>query len=542
MRPAAAEEGNVTERDDVDVLIVGAGFAGLYMLHRARSAGFRAVVLETGDGVGGTWYWNRYPGARCDVESIEYSYQFDDDLQQEWTWSERFAAQPEILAYLEHVADRFDLRRDITFGTRVGRLAWDGGAQRWTVGADDGVARTARFVVLATGSLSSVNLPDLPGLDTFAGPVLHTGRWPHEPVDLAGRRVGVVGTGSSGIQSIPVIAAEAAHLTVFQRTAAYTVPAANRPVDPDEAAALKAEYPAIRAAAAQRIFGFGARQPMSEVPALSVDDDERRRVFEERWADAGLQFLGAFADILADRDANAAAAGFVRGKIAAIVEDPEVAARLMPDTLIGCKRLCADSGYYETFNRDDVELVDVSAVPISGVDATGVQVGERHIDLDVLVCATGFDAMTGALSKIAVAGRDGRTLADAWSAGPGTYLGLGVAGFPNLFLVNGPGSPSVLSNMVVSIEHHVGWITECLEHLRTTGRATIEAEPGAQAAWVEYVGAVASFTLFPSCNSWYLGANVPGKPRVFLPLVGFPPYVEQCTDVAADGYRGFVTA
>lgn len=525
-----------------DVVVVGAGFAGLYQLHRARSAGLRTVVVEAGGGVGGTWYWNRYPGARCDVESVEYSYQFDEALQQEWTWTERYATQPEILAYLDHVADRFDLRRDIRFDTRVTAAAFDDDTGRWTVTTDDGEVLDAAFVVLATGSLSSAALPDLPGLADFAGPVLHTGRWPHEPVDLAGARVGVIGTGSSGIQAIPHLAEQAGHLTVFQRTPAYAVPAGNRPLTAEEVDAVKADYPAFRAANSQMTLGFGSRRPPNETPALSVDDEERRRVYEERWQAGGLSFLGSFGDLLVDTGANATAAGFVRSKIAETVRDPEVAARLMPDTLIGCKRLCVDSGYYATFNRPDVELVDVSATPIDAVTPDGVQVGDRHIDLDVLVCATGFDAMTGSVLRIDIRGRGGRTLADAWAEGPGTYLGLQVAGFPNLFLVNGPGSPSVLSNMVVSIEHHVGWITDCIEDLRAGGGATIEADPEAQASWVRYVNDVASFTLFPTCNSWYLGANVPGKPRVFMPLLGFPPYVEQCAAVVADGYRGFVTA
>ena len=527
------------EVDGYDVMIVGAGFAGLYMLHRARTDGFRALVVEAGGGVGGTWYWNRYPGARCDVESVEYSYQFDAALQQEWTWSERFATQPEILAYLDHVADRLDLRRDILFDNRVDAAAYDEGAGRWTVTTDDGRRRSAQFVVLATGPLSSANLPDLPGLDTFAGPVLHTGRWPHGPVDLDGRRVGVVGTGSSGVQAVPELADRAAHLTVFQRTPAYVVPAGNRPLTAEEVAAVKADYPAFRAANSRMPLGFGSRRPANDTPALSVGPDDRRAVYEERWQAGGLTFMGSFADLLVDLDANATAADFVRDKIAGIVEDPAVAGRLQPDTVLGCKRLCVGSGYYEAFNRADVELVDVSVTPIEEVTTSGIRVGGRHVDLDVLVCATGFDAMTGSVLRIDIRGRDGLPLADAWAAGPGTYLGLGTAGFPNLFLVNGPGSPSVLSNMVVSIEHHVEWIAGCLTHLREHGLSTVEAEPEAQAAWVRYVSDVASFTLFPTCNSWYLGANVPGKPRIFLPLLGFPPYVEQCAEVAADGYRGF---
>jgi len=407
---------------------------------------------------------------------------------------------------------------------------------------DDDAELDAGFVVLATGSLSSAALPDLPGLDSFDGPVLHTGRWPHGPVDVTGRRVGVIGTGSSGIQAIPVLAEQAGHLTVFQRTAAYVVPAGNRPLTAEEVAEVKADYPAFRAANSLMTLGFGSRRPASDTPALAVDEDERRRVFEERWQRGGLSFLGSFADLLVDTGANAAAAGFVRSKIAETVHDADVAARLMPDTLIGCKRLCVASDYYATFNRPDVELVDVSATPIEAVTPGGVRVGDRQVDLDVLVCATGFDAMTGSVLRIDIRGRGGVTLAEAWAEGPGTYLGLQVARFPNLFLVNGPGSPSVLSNMVVSIEHHVGWIAECIGWVRDRGLATIEAEPDAQRTWVRYVNDVASFTLFPTCNSWYLGANVPGKPRVFMPLIGFPPYVEQCAEVVADGYRGFTKA
>ena len=529
------------ESHEVDVVIVGAGFAGLYMLHRARTAGFAARVIEAGGGVGGTWYWNRYPGARCDIESMEYSYQFDEQLQQEWSWSERYAAQPEILAYLEHVADRFDLRRDISFDTRVERARFDESADRWTVSTDHGTTWTARFVVMATGPLSTANLPDIPGRDTFAGPVLHTGRWPHEPVDFTGMRVGVIGTGSSGVQSIPVIAGEAAEVVVLQRTPAYAVPARNRPLTEEEERGVKAHYAAFRAANRQMTLAFGARRPPNDVPALSVAPEERDRVYEERWDYGGLSFLGSFGDLLVDLDANATAAEFVRRKIAAIVDDPEVAALLMPDTVIGCKRLCVGSGYYETFNRDNVELVDLRTDPIEAITPTGIRVGDRHIELDCLVFATGFDAMTGTLLRMDIVGRGGRTLADAWSAGPGTYLGLGVSGFPNLFLVNGPGSPSALTNMVVSSEHHVEWITECMAWLRDRGLASVEAEPGPQDEWVAFVNAVADFTLFPSCNSWYLGANVPGKPRVFMPLLGFPTYVDQCTQVAADGYTGFVT-
>ena len=529
----------MSETTEVDVVIVGAGFAGLYMLHRARSAGMTAVVLEAGGGVGGTWYWNRYPGARCDVESLEYSYQFSDELQQEWQWSERYAGQAEILAYLEHVADRFDLRRDILFDTQVQRAAFDEGADRWVVGADGARRWSGRFLVMATGCLSSATIPDFPGLDRFEGTSFHTGRWPHEPVDFTGQRVGVIGTGSSGIQSIPVIARQARELVVFQRTPAYSVPAHNRPLDEDEQQAVKADYAAFRRENSQQAFAIGSRQPLNDTPAIGAAPEERTRVYDERWEHGGLSFMGAFNDLFLDYGANATAATFVRDKIGQIVTDTDVAQRLMPSTDIGCKRLCVDSGYYDTFNRDNVELIDVSRSPIEEITPRGPRIGDRIVELDSLVFATGFDAMTGALSRIDIRGRGGRSLGEAWSHGPRTYLGLAVAGFPNLFTVTGPGSPSVLTNMVVSIEHHVEWITSCFDYLRVHGYRTIEAESGAQDAWVAYVNDIAGFTLFPLCTTWYLWANVPGKPRVFMPLVGFPPYVELCDAVVGKGYEGF---
>ena len=537
--------------EGLDLLVVGAGFAGLYMLHRARGLGLRTEVIEAGDGVGGTWYWNRYPGARCDVESLEYSYGFDADLQQEWEWTERYATQPEILRYLEHVADRFDLRRDIRFGTRVTGAAWDEETRRWTVTLDghpdgDGegragtpTTRTARFVVMATGCLSSAMTPDIPGADSFAGPTLHTGRWPHEGVDLTGRRVGVIGTGSSAIQAVPIIAEQAAELTVFQRTPNYAVPAHNAPLDPAVVAEVKADYDSFREANRQRSTAFGARIGFNDVSALSVDDEERLAEYERRWAHGGLPFLGAYNDLLLDRKANETAADFVRGKIHEIVDDPDVAARLSPDQVIGCKRLCVDTGYYATFNRPNVSLVDLRDTPIEAVEATGVRTTDGLHELDVLVFATGFDAMTGALDRIDIRGRGGRPLREAWAEGPKTYLGLMVAGFPNLFTITGPGSPSVLTNMITSIEHHVEWISDAIDHLRTTGRTTIEATPEAQEEWVTYVNGVAGITLFPTCSSWYLGANVPGKPRVFMPLPGFSMYADMVADVVADDYRGF---
>jgi cyclohexanone monooxygenase len=532
----------VNVSSEYDIVIVGAGFAGLYMLHRARGLGLSARVIETAGDVGGTWYWNRYPGARCDVESLQYSYQFSDELQQEWRWTERYAGQPEILGYLNHVADRFGLRDDIQLNTTVRAAAFDEVAVRWVISTDDGWQVTARFLVMATGCLSAARVPDIPGLADFAGAAYHTGRWPHRPVDFTGQRVGVIGTGSSAVQSIPVIARQARELVVFQRTATYSVPAHNGPLDEREEAEVKADYAAFRRRNSQRPAAFGSRFPDRDSRyALATEAAERDLIYEARWEHGGLAFLGAFDDLLIDHRANETAAEFVRAKIRQLVTDPDVALRLMPTTVIGCKRLCVDTGYYETFNRANVELVDLRDSPVERITPGGLRAGGRDFALDCLVFATGFDAMTGALRKIDIRGRNGLALREAWAQGPRTYLGLSVAGFPNLFLVSGPGSPSVLTNMVVSIEQHVNWIADCLAYLDAHGHECIEPTALAQDEWVTHVGAVADLTLFPRCGSWYLGANVPGKPRVFMPLIGFPPYVEKCTDVAHNGYAGFAT-
>jgi cyclohexanone monooxygenase len=533
--PDAATEGDVTT---VDAVVVGAGFAGLYMLYRLRELGLSARGFEAGSGVGGTWYWNRYPGARCDVESVEYSYQFSEELQQEWEWTERYAGQPEILSYINHVADRFDLRRDIQFETRVTSAVFDDDAMQWTVTSDRGDVVRARFVIMATGCLSSANVPEFKGADLFAGDTYHTGRWPHEGVDFRGKRVGVIGTGSSGIQSIPIIAQEALHLTVFQRTPSYSVPARNGVLDADEVREIKSDYAGFRARNSLMVTAFGSRTPLNDTSALVADPAAREQQFEARWEKGGFQFMGAFNDLLLLPDANEYAADFVRTKIRETVRDPEVAERLIPSNVIGCKRLCLDTGYFETFNRENVDLVDVSETPIE-ITASGIRVADDEFQLDAIVYATGFDAMTGALFSIDIRGRDGASLRDAWADGPRTYLGLGVVGFPNLFSITGPGSPSVLTNMVVAIEQHVNWISECIAYLDVQQYRGIEATPDAQDAWVEFVNMVADFTLYPRCNSWYLGANVPGKPRVFMPLIGFPPYAEKCAQVAADDYEGF---
>jgi cation diffusion facilitator CzcD-associated flavoprotein CzcO len=523
---------------DFDAVIVGAGFAGMYMLHRLRKKGFSAHVIEAGKGVGGTWYWNRYPGARCDVESVQYSYQFSKELEQEWEWRERYATQPEILKYANHVADRFDLRRDITLETKVTTASFDETENVWRVETDKGTTLTARFLITAMGCLSSPNTPKIPGLADFKGPTYHTGNWPHEGVDFTGRTVGVIGTGSSAIQSIPLMAQQARHLTVFQRTANYTIPAHNRPLDPQYVSEVKATYPEMRQRAKSLPAGIDLRINMAS--AIATPEEERRRLYQERWDYGGLGFMAAFSDLLLDDRSNKTAADFVRGKIREIVKDPATAELLSPKNVIGCKRLCVDTGYWATFNRPNVTLVDVSERPIERIGVDGLRVNGRDYKFDCLVLATGFDAMTGALLKVDIRGRAGRSLREAWREGPKTYLGLTVAGFPNLFTITGPGSPSVLTNMLPSIEQHVDWIADCLEVLRAKGHSVIEPTGTAQDSWVGHVGEAANATLRSNCSSWYVGANIPGKPRVFMPYIGgLPAYIERCESVVKAGYEGF---
>jgi cyclohexanone monooxygenase len=526
----------------MDVVVVGGGFAGLYMLHLLRGLGFDVLLIEAGEGVGGTWYWNRYPGARCDVESTDYQYGFDDDLVREWTWTERYGSQAEILAYLNHVADRFDLRGHIRLGTRVTRAVFDETADRWQLETDRGDRLSARFCVMATGCLSSPHVPDLPGLDSFAGEWHHTGLWPHEGVDVAGKRVGVVGTGSSAIQVIPMLAEQAAHLTVFQRTPNYSIPAHNRPRDPDDERRMKETFAERRRWARASSMGVFASWVANTQSALEVDDEERERQLEERWALGGFGFLNAYSDVVKNRQVNELVAEFVRDKIRATVRDPTVADLLCPsDHPFGTKRLCVDTNYYETYNRENVTLVDVRSAPIEEVTPSGLRTRDGEYELDTIVFATGFDAMTGALLDIDVRGRAGRPLRDKWSNGPSAYLGLLVSGFPNLFAITGPGSPSVLSNMAVSIEQHVEWVADCLDDLRRRGVDTIEPTPEAEEAWVEHVAKLADATLLPEANSWYTGANIPGKPRVFMVYVGgVDRYVDRITEVAGNGYDGFV--
>jgi cyclohexanone monooxygenase len=534
-----------------DAIVVGAGFAGLYMLYRLRELGYRVRVYEAGDGVGGTWYWNRYPGARCDAESLAYSYSFAPELDQEWEWSERYATQPEILRYAEHVADRFDLRRDIRFERRVSSARYQEADGLWQVTTESGDRACAPICIMATGCLSVPHVPDLPGLERFAGELYQASLWPHHEVDFAGKRVGIIGTGSSAIQAIPVVAEQAVHLTVFQRTPNFSVPARNYRLDPEFVVEFKRNYRQHREMARLgRISGFGGLRPVpvEQVPAVAssaeLSDAQLEAILEEYWDEGGARFMGAVGDALLSEETNQRVAEFVRAKIRGIVRDPETAEILCPTSHpIGTKRICVDSRYYETFNRDNVTLIDAKRLPITEITAAGVVTGSGEHPLDVLILATGFDAMTGALLRMDIRGADGLRLEDAWQAGPRTYLGLAITGFPNLFTITGPGSPSVLSNMMISIEQHVDWIIGCLRHMGEQGYRRIEATLEAQEAWVSHVDEVANATLFPKGGSWYLGANVPGKPRQFMPYAaGVGVYREICDRVAAEDYRGFAFA
>jgi cyclohexanone monooxygenase len=529
-----------SQADAYDVVVVGAGFAGMYMLHRLRGLGFSVRVYEQGSGVGGTWYWNRYPGARCDVESMQYSYSFSDELQQEWDWSERYASQPEILKYANHVADKYNLRSDIQFGTRVDRAAFDEDENIWSVATSDGKLVAAKFVVLATGCLSNARMPDIKGLGGFKGQVYHTGNWPHQPIDFTGLRIGVIGTGSSAIQSIPVIAEQAKHLTVFQRTPNFSIPAHNAPLTAEERDAFRANYPEVRRFA-REVARNGIYTEMPDRGALEDGDNQRRAKYEQRWQRGGLTFMSVYNDLALDKRANDTAADFVREKIAEIVNDPETAKLLQPTSYpIGTKRICIDTDYFATFNRPNVTLVDIKSNPIEEILPHAVRTGGKDYEVDALVLATGFDAMTGSVAKIDTRGRDGLTLNRKWAEGPKTYLGLMSAGFPNLFIITGPGSPSVLSNMIVSIEQHVDWISDCIAYIRDRGFDSLEAEKDAEDKWVAHVNEVAFSTLYPQANSWYMGANIPGKPRIFMPYIGgVGPYRQICNEVAAKGYEGF---
>ena len=507
-----------------DVVVVGAGFAGMYMLHKLRGLGLSVRVYEQGGDVGGTWYWNRYPGARCDVESMQYSYSFSDELQQEWDWSERYAPQPEILKYANHVADRFNLRSDIQLNTRVDAAVFDESASTWQVTTSEGKTVRAKFVVLATGCLSNARMPDIKGLSEFKGKVYHTGHWPHEPVDFTGQRVAVIGTGSSGIQ----------------RTPNFSIPARNAALTAEEREAFRAKYPEIRRFAREEARN-GIYTEMPDRGALDDGDNERRSKYEARWAHGGLTFMSVYNNLAIDKAANDTAANFVCGKIAEIVKDPDTARLLQPNNHpIGSKRICIDTDYFAAFNRPDVKLVDIRSSPIEQILPNAVRAGGKDYEVDALVLATGFDAMTGSVAKIDIRGRDGQALNQKWAEGPKTYLGLMSAGFPNLFIITGPGSPSVLSNMIVSIEQHVDWIGDCIAYMRDRGLTTMEAKKDAEENWVAHVNEVAHTTLYPQANSWYMGANIPGKPQIFMPYIGgVGVYRQICNDVAAKGYEGF---
>lgn len=525
----------------LDALVIGAGFSGLYQLHCLRDRlGLDVQVVEAGGGIGGTWYWNRYPGARCDSESHSYCYSFSEALTVNWEFSERYPGPAEIRRYLNYVADELDLKKDISLNTRVTSAAFDESAKLWQINTESGVTYKARFLITAVGCLSSANIPKIPGLDKFKGEWYHTGQWPHEGVDFSNKRVGQIGTGSTGIQAAPVIAETAGHFTVFQRTANYSVPAHNGP--------LTAEFQHYVKENVSEIVDLVRSSPnghpwvISERKAATTDPKEREELYEEAWKIGGLRFRATFEDLLKDKSANDTAAEFIKEKIRGIVDDPETAAKLTNiDHPYAAKRPPIDTHYFETFNQDHVDLVDIRANPITEITADGIRTEDAEYPLDIIVFATGFDAMTGTLLNLNITGRDGVSLSEAWSAGPRNYLGLQVTGFPNMFTITGPGSPSVLCNMPVAIEQHVEWITDCIAHMRENDIKTVEAQDDAMDDWVEQVNAAANATLLPQANhSWYLGANIPGKPRVFMPYPGgMKTYADICSDVAARGYEGF---
>ena len=539
-----------TKTEKVDVLVVGAGFAGMYILKMLKDAGYDVLVVEEADGVGGTWYWNRYPGARCDVPSLEYSYGFSDELQQEWEWSSKYSTQPEILEYANHVADRFDLKRYIRFGQRVMSATYLEESKSWYVVTSSGNQFESKYCIMATGSISAINKPKFAGLDSFKGDWYLTGRWPHENVDLSGKSVGIVGTGSSGVQTIPMLAQKAKHLTVFQRTANYSIPARNRPLDPEEVKEIKNNYGAVRERQRDTRAGIMVRVEddfdnyITVNPgmksALEVSEEERTKEYQERWEKGFHGFLAGYTDIGLNEDANETAAEFVRSKIRETVKDPATAEILSPKNAIGCKRLCADTNYFETYNRDNVSLIDLNETPIETLVPEGIKTSDKVFELDVVVFATGFDALTGALTSIDISGRQGRKLADKWSDCPRSFLGLAVEGFPNLFTITGPGSPAVLGNVLMAIEQHVEWVFQCIDDMESSGKTEIEADMVSEDEWMDHVEDLASETLRYSCNSWYVGANVPGKKRVFMPYTGgYDVYRKKCKDIADHGYAGF---
>ncbi len=527
--------------DGLDVIIIGAGVGGLYAIHKLRQLGLKVRAFEKGDDVGGTWYWNRYPGCRCDVESMEYSFSFSPELDQEWKWPERYGNQGEILKYVQHVADRFDLRKDVQFNTVITSAEFDEKTNRWTIITDKGESITAPYCIMATGNLSTPRKPNIKGVDTFKGKTYHTGLWPHEGVDFTGLRVGVIGTGSSGVQSIPIIAKQARQLTVFQRTANFSLPANNGPLDPVKEAQHKAEYPARRAGAVNTPFAIAGYPPPTK-SALEVSEEERNALYEAKWQEGGsISFLYSFTDLLTNKAANDTASDFVRNKIRQTVKDPETAEALCPnDHPIGTKRLILDTNYYQTYNLPHVKLVNIRKNPIEEITEWGIKTSDgKAYELDVIVFATGFDAMTGAMKEIDIKGRNGTSIRDKWKDGPHTYLGILVSGFPNMFMITGPQSPGVKSQMIFACQQHVDWIGDCIKYAQGHQKRRIEAMRAAELAWVQHNNEVADSTLYPLANSWYMGANIPGKPRVFMPYVGgVTSYVKKCDEVAANGYEG----
>ncbi|MFT3972121.1 MAG: NAD(P)/FAD-dependent oxidoreductase [Amaricoccus sp.] len=536
-----AMTGNDTARTHVDVVVVGAGFAGVYSLHKLRGMGLSVRGFESGTDVGGTWYWNKYPGARCDVESIEYSFGFSDEIQQKWDWSHRFSFQPDIQRYISHVADKLDVRKLIDFRTKIVSMTYDGDSQTWTVTTDKGEVITCRYCVMATGNLSIPLFPAIPGLDSFEGEKYHSGRWPAEKVDFTGKRVAVFGTGATGIQIVPEVAKEASKLYVMQRSPNFSLPAGNRPLSKEYLDGVRKTYPDLRQRAKHHVFGTAAI-PEPTQSALELSEDELFQKFEELWANGGsINFQMAFTDFMRNEEANKRLSDYVRYKIRQTVKDPETAEKLCPkDHPIGSKRICIDTDYYETFNRDNVELVSLRENPVVRITPHSIVLQDGEIEVDALVFATGFDAVTGSLTNIDITGRNGLKLADKWGKRPSSYLGFAIAGFPNMFLITGPGSPAVKSNMVLSIEQHVDMIGETIAYMQKTGSGAIEAQVEAEDKWVEYVTEVANQTLYVKADSWYTGANVPGKARMFVPFVGGAQnYRKICEDVVADGFRGF---
>lgn len=534
-------DGHLNPAETVDAVVVGAGFSGMYQLHKLRDMGLSVKVFEAGEDVGGTWYWNRYPGARVDIESMAYSFSFSKELEQDWVWSEKYSPQPELLRYAQHVAERFDLKRDISFNTRVESAHFDEDNDQWLVTTQCGKRVRARYLVMATGVLSAAKTPDIAGRDSYKGETYQTGLWPKEGVDFTGKRVAIIGTGSSAVQSIPLIAEEADELVVYQRTAAYSTPAFNRPLTNSEIDTMKGNYDQYRQE--QRLSPAGIINPERQLErVMDVPKEERQRRFEEAW-DEGLLtgLMSTFSDIQLDEDANHEVAEFIRDRIRNTVQDRQTADDLTPKAYpYATKRPCIDTNYYETYNRENVSLVNLRRTPIETITETGIETSDGAREFDAIVYATGFDAMTGPLLRVDIRGRSGKRLVDAWIDGPRSYLGIAIHGFPNLFTITGPSSPSVLSNMLVSIEQHVDWVSDCIGWMNENGKTAIEPSDAAERDWAEHTAHLAGMTLFPQADSWYMGANVPGKPRMFLAYVGgVGAYRLICDQIAATGYHGF---